>query len=204
MPVPMMPRLNSRKVASPASGPQRLRRLRRGLDVFDPRRVERRRGADDDEQRDEVREAHADVGVDLDPSQMPARAFRRSRLSGARRGIGLDLLDFLRRLPEEEVRADRRPEHCDDYRQRLPGQREPRPDDADDRLAPRNRDREDDRDVSEQRKRQPFEIFERSADRAGTPAAADPRRRTGGCTDASSRRRRAQAHRPSRQCRRRR
>ena len=67
--------------------PQRLGGLRRGLDIGDAVRVQRRRGRQHDEQRDDVGEAHADERVELDAAQLaaaPARALRQAAwLSGS-------------------------------------------------------------------------------------------------------------------------
>ena len=70
-----------------------------------------------DEPGDQVRCGHADEGVDAKPEQLPTRLPRRAE-QRARSGIGLFVLDFLGSLPEEQVRADGRPENGDDHRQR--------------------------------------------------------------------------------------
>jgi hypothetical protein len=77
------------------------------------------------------------------------------------------VLDLLRRLPEEQVRADRRAEHGDDHRrvflQRSRGRQEcPGLDRFQERLSPRHADRQDDRDVGEHRERQPLEDAHRT------------------------------------------
>ena len=43
--------------------PQRLGRLGRGLDVCDPAGIQGRRGPDDDKERDQIGDAHADNGI---------------------------------------------------------------------------------------------------------------------------------------------
>ncbi len=69
---------------------------------------------DDDEQGDEVGEAHADVGVDADAAELGRRLLGRAL---QRLGVGalLDLLDLLLGLPEEQVGADRGAEDRDHH-----------------------------------------------------------------------------------------
>ena len=101
--------------------PQRLGRLRRRLDVGDAVLVQRHRRRDHDAQRDQVRERHAEERVLLDARQVlgdvPGCSAQRVARSAVRRVV----LDLLRRLPEEQVRADRRAEHRDDHRRVLRG-----------------------------------------------------------------------------------
>ena len=61
---------------------------------------------DDDEDRHDVGEEHAEIGVDADATEFQRRLFRRAF---ERLGVGalLDLFDLLLSLPEEEIRADR-------------------------------------------------------------------------------------------------
>ena len=93
---------------------QRLRRIRAGGDLRLPAGVERECRRQDDEIHDQVREEHPEVDVDRrDPQLGPAcAAARGSRLPSGR----LLLLDLMARLPEEQVRRDRRPEDRDERR----------------------------------------------------------------------------------------
>jgi hypothetical protein len=64
----------------------------------------------DDEKRDDVGNRHPDIGVRAHRLKLPRFLFRRvlERLFARRR---LLLLDFLRGLPQEQIRTDRSPEH---------------------------------------------------------------------------------------------
>ena len=75
--------------------------------------MQRRRGAQNDEKRDEVGKRHADDRVDLDPTQMLSDARRRGRPTAAR------LLFFQTGLPEKKIGTDRRPEKRDDHEDRI-------------------------------------------------------------------------------------
>jgi hypothetical protein len=88
---------------------------------------------------------------------VPTRAFGRT-LERLGFRIGLEVLHFLRRLPEEEIWADRGPEDGDDHRQSFGGERRARPDDGYQGLAPWHGHREHHRDVREQGEREPLEI----------------------------------------------
>ncbi len=158
IPVPMMPRLNSRNVGVAGERPQRLGRLR-------PRSGCRAMPAACSVaaaltmMKSAIRfEKPMPMYVSILIRRRCRRAVSGACVSGAAAGSGIDLLDFLRRLPEEEIGADRRAEQRDDDGQRFAGQREPRPDDAGERLAPRYGDREHHGDVRQQRERQPLEV----------------------------------------------
>ena len=84
--------------------------------------MQRRRGAQDDEERDQVGEAHPEVSVPADPAQVVAGDRLRMRqevCAAVARGDGLEILHFLRRLPEKQVRADGRTEDGNDHRDRV-------------------------------------------------------------------------------------
>jgi hypothetical protein len=98
---------------------QGLGRLRRRLDIGDPMRIERRRRRQDDEQRDEIGEAHADDRIQLYARQLSRRLPRRFEKSVGRRILPL-IFYFRRRLPEEKVRADGRSKHGDHHSQVAP------------------------------------------------------------------------------------
>src|SRR6476620_7543029 len=98
--------------------------------------------ADDDEQSDEVREAHPDVGVGLDASQVLATTGRVDA-QGVGGGISSYFLCLLRCLPEEQIRADRGPEHCDDDRKHVTVERNVWPKQADQNLLQRETHGED-------------------------------------------------------------
>ena len=74
--------------------------------------VQRRGRRQHDEQRDDVRKAHADERVELDARELARRLLRRfdQRL---RVRVFLLVLDLFGRLPEEQIGADRRAEHGD-------------------------------------------------------------------------------------------
>src|SRR5438132_1618628 len=97
------------------AGHPRMRRLLGSLDVGDALRVQRDRGRQHDEERDEVRESHADPGVEPDAREVRLRldVCVAERLVARSRA---KLLDLLRGLPEEEIGADRRAEDGDEGR----------------------------------------------------------------------------------------
>ena len=65
---------------------QRLGRLGGGLDVGDAVRVQRRRGRQHDEQRDDVGEAHADERIELHAGHLRAAPARAPRSAAWRSG----------------------------------------------------------------------------------------------------------------------
>ena len=69
---------------------------------------------EDDAERDQVGEAHADERVVLDAPQVLGTCSGVAQRSCARPRRRAAILDLLRRLPEEQIRADRRAEHRDD------------------------------------------------------------------------------------------
>ena len=73
---------------------------------------------EDDRQRDQVRSPHSGNRVELDPLEL-ALAFLGRAPQGVAVVMILDLFGFLRRLPEEQIWADRRPEDRDDHGDRL-------------------------------------------------------------------------------------
>ena len=77
-----------------------------------PPGVERRRGGDDDRERHQVGERHSDVRVQSDALDGVQPLVRRLHEWPAF-GRFPDVLDLLRRLPEKQIRADRRPQHGD-------------------------------------------------------------------------------------------
>ena len=124
--------------------------MSRRLNFRDARDIQRRRGSEDDAKGDDVRECHAEVGIDLDPAQVICRAFRRvGERSGGR--VGVELLDLLRRLPEKKIRADGGTEDRDHDGQILRGQREMRRNGAGRDFAPRNVDGKHQDDVGKER-----------------------------------------------------
>ena len=91
----------------------------RGLDRGDPRRVRIRRGRVDDEDRDQVRDAHPDHRVGSNARELRSGA---ARHEAEREGAATQpVLDFQGRLPEEQVRADRGAEDGD-QRHRVVGE----------------------------------------------------------------------------------
>jgi hypothetical protein len=103
-------------------------------------------------------------------------------------GVGLLLLDFLRALPEEQVRADGRAEHGDDQGERIARQLEARQQRPLHDFPPVDMHREGDADIGEQREGQPLqhvdvavignehrpdEAAQREQDRIKVLAAAD-------------------------------
>ena len=71
--------------------------------------MQRRRRGDHDAKRDAIRERHADAGIHRHASQMVPRVG-----CLCEEGVlahKLHVLDFLRRLPEKDIGADRRSEH---------------------------------------------------------------------------------------------
>ena len=88
---------------------QRLGGLRCRRNRRQPRLVQRRRRGDHDAKRDAIRERHADAGIHRHASQMVPRVG-----CLCEEGVlahKLHVLDFLRRLPEKDIGADRRSEH---------------------------------------------------------------------------------------------
>ena len=94
-------------------GAQCLRRLGGSLNVSGTVQVQSHDRFQHDEERDQVGKSRANVRIDLDALQLSARLFRRldQRLLTGCRAL---MPDFLRGLPEEEIRADGRPEHSHD------------------------------------------------------------------------------------------
>jgi len=117
------------------NGTQRLGRLRRGLDVGLSGRMQRGRGGENDRERDQVGERHADDGIGTDAMKFLLRAV----MLVDQRTLGhVDalVLGFLRSLPEKQVGRDRGAEDRHDGGEiiRTPGQA--RHQHAGQRLAP--------------------------------------------------------------------
>lgn len=150
----MIPSANRMYAKWPAIGSS-ARGVRRGLHG-DVMAVQRGRGRERDEECDDVRYAHADPGVEVDSLQLRGGLMRRppQRLLVRFRA---QFLDFLRRLPEEQVGADRRAEHGDDRGQVRRGQLEPRPHERAADFTPIDRHDQRDCDIREQRQCGPFE-----------------------------------------------
>ena len=110
--MPMMPNAKRGEGKAARNRPQRRGALRASLDVGDAMRVQGRRGADDDEQGDDVRISHPDVGVEAHPTDL-RRRFLRCRNQGVRRGIQPLFLRFLRGSPRVTIRRARLAEHRD-------------------------------------------------------------------------------------------
>jgi hypothetical protein len=115
--------------------------------------MQRGRGAQDDEERDQVGERHADEGVDLDAAQVAPH--RGGAVLGA--GRRLRVFHLLSGLPEEEVWADRRAEHRHHGQQHRMRGRQLRLHDRARDLPPVEPQREGHRHVRQQRQRQPLE-----------------------------------------------
>jgi hypothetical protein len=73
-----MPAANTTNANSPAIGRKRLGGLRGALDVVHAVDVQRRGAREDDEEGDDVRRAHAQVGIDVDAMQLRGRLPRRA------------------------------------------------------------------------------------------------------------------------------
>ena len=109
-----------------------------------------------DAERDQVRVDHADVGVDLDAPQVRARLLGRLAQRLVATGCAL-LLDLLRRLPEEEVRADGRAEHRDEHGGVFAAARKARQQRPGEHLLQRDVHHQHRADIGQQRERQPLE-----------------------------------------------
>ena len=108
----MIPRANSRNAKLSGDGLERLRGLRRRLNGRDAVNVQRRGGREDDEDGNQVAEDHADQRVLAGSARFGSRLPRRHV---KRLGVGSPfLLDLLRCLPEEQIRADGRAEDGDE------------------------------------------------------------------------------------------
>ena len=152
----MIPSANRRNAKFPASG-RKASAACGGLDVGHAAGAKRRGGAEDDAERDNVRETHAQVRIDLDPPQMCCGTFGRVRQRAGRR-IGIELFDFLRRLPEKKIGADGRAENRDDHRQVFGRQREMRRHRVRRYFAPWNVDRQHQQHIGQQRHCEPLEV----------------------------------------------
>ena len=135
---------------------QRFSRLRRGLDVGLAGRMQRRRGGDDDRQRDQVGERHADDGVGADAMEFLLRAIVLFDQRPLRR-IDALVLGFLRGLPEEQIGRDRGAEDGDDGGEIVGAPGQARNEHAGQRLAPRHLGKGERGDIGEQAERQPFQ-----------------------------------------------
>ena len=137
--------------------PQRLRCLRRVGDVSDAVRVQRGGDGDKDEPADGVRHEHADAGVD---SNAPHLRRCRQGCQHQRLGAQIDAaaLGLLRRLPEEEVGADRGTEDGDDADDIVDVQGERRHEGRAHDLRPRHADHEGGGDIGEERQCRPAEV----------------------------------------------
>jgi len=133
--------------------------LRRSLDVGDAVGVERHRRGQHDEEGDDVRERHSHDRVDLDAAQIAVR-LSRGALQRAPAAVRPHLLDLLRRLPEEQIRADRGAEHRDDGGDVFLLPRDVRKHGVSENRRPGHMHHEDRADVGQQRKRQPLENVE--------------------------------------------
>ena len=145
----MIPRAKIRKANWPAIG-------RSASAAWDdvwmsvmPVRFQRRRCGDHDEQSDDVRKRHAEVGVDPYPPKLAGRLLRRL-LQRLRVRPLLHLVDLLFGLPEEKVWADRRAEDGDDEREVARGERDVRNDQVVAHRTPGGVDDERHRDVGEE------------------------------------------------------
>ena len=94
--------------------PQRFGGLLRGRDVRLAVRVQRRRRRQDDEVHDRVRGEHAGHDVGAAGVELLGRRAAAARQIAAHRAL---FLDFLRRLPEKQIRRDRRAEDRDQHRE---------------------------------------------------------------------------------------
>src|ERR1700737_1598052 len=120
-------------------------------------RTECRGSSQDDEECDQVRECHADEGVELDPLQLCYGILRRPEQRFGRT-VGADFFHFLRSLPEKQVGADGGAEYCNDQRNGSVIPCDCRPYRMQKDFSPWHIDREHSRDVSEQAEREPFQV----------------------------------------------
>ena len=135
--------------------PQRPGRLRRAGDFGYAVGMQRRRSRDDDEQRCEVRETHADQRIGADTGQLaPGTARRNTERFDMAAVLFLDLLPG---LPEKQIGADRRAENGDQRHGVRLVECEARHQGAPCRLTQRNAGNEHHRDIGKQRQRRPFE-----------------------------------------------
>ncbi len=119
------------------------------------------RRAEDDEKRDQIRKTHSQVGIPANAAQVLSRhRFRvRRQVTAAIAGRdGLEVLDFLGRLPEKEVRADRGAQHGHQHRDGVVVESKLREKSAPNDLVPRHMDRENHRHIGEKAQRQPFQV----------------------------------------------
>ena len=156
MPVPIMPRANSRKVKSPASGLNASAACGGRIDVGDSVGIEDRGGGQDDGKGNHVGEDHADGGIDADTVKLGSAA------SGqfAQRAVYLALihfLDFLRGLPEKQIGAYRGAENRHHHQEIVGIDGGFGPDRSEQRRAPWDIHGQCGRDIGEQRERHEFQ-----------------------------------------------
>ena len=154
----MMPSANSAKREVAGQRPQRLGRLRGGLDVGDACDVQRRRRAEDDAERDDVGERHAEVGVDLDAVAGARRAPSGACASAPAAGSALRSSTSCDACQKNRYGLIVVPKTATITVRYCRGQREMRPHRVRGHLAPGDVYREHQDDVREQRQRQPLQV----------------------------------------------
>ncbi len=86
-----------------------------GLDIGYTVLVQCHRRGENDEEGDDVGKSHADHGVDFDAAEIGCR-LHGGIADRPGSGVAALLFDFLRRLPEKQIRADGSAENRDDRR----------------------------------------------------------------------------------------